>query len=136
MEGYEVFRGWMLEQTKLDIDDFITIQPLASSFMLKSSCYRDVYQVSGAIQQFISKCVVGGRVMTNSNKQYHVKKKTADFDACSLYPSAMFYTEGFLKGKPTVLSDRSYEFLKKQDGYFVRTKIVKLNKHFGFSINI
>ena len=25
MEGYEVFRGWMLEQTKLDIDGTITI---------------------------------------------------------------------------------------------------------------
>ena len=34
-----------------------------------------VFRVSGAIQQFISKCVVGGRVMTNPNKQYHVKRK-------------------------------------------------------------
>ena len=36
MEGYEVLRGWMLEQTKLDIDDFITIQSLASSFFVKT----------------------------------------------------------------------------------------------------
>ena len=121
MEGYEVFRGWVLEQTNIYIyiyiyiyiDDLITIQSLASSFMLKSGCCKDVYQVSGAIQQFISKYVVGGRVMTNSNKQYHVKKEFADFDACSSYPGAMFYMEGFLKGKPKVLSDKSYEFLKK-----------------------
>ena len=134
MQGYEVFRGWMLEHTQLDVDHFITIQSMASAFMLKSGCYDNIYQVSGVIQHFISKCVVGGRVMTNSNKQYHVKKKIADFDACSLYPSAMYFMEGFLTGLPKALSDTSYEFLKQQDGYFVRTTIIKLNKHLGFPL--
>ena len=67
---------------------------MASSFMLKSGCYDIVYQLSGAMQQFITircKCVVVGRVMTNSNKQYHVKAKIADFDACTLYPSAICF---------------------------------------------
>ena len=128
MDGYEVFRGWMLEHTELDVDNFITIQYMASSFMLKSGCYDNVYQVPGAIQQFISRCVVGGRVMTNSNKQYHVKTKIADFDACSLYPSAMHYMDGF-GDKPKVLSDKTCESLKQQGGYFVRNKIIKLNKH-------
>ena len=95
MGGYEVFRGWMLEHTELYVDNIITIQSMASSFMLKPGCYDNVYHVSGAIQQFIYKCVVGGRVMTNSNKQYHVKKEIAEFDACSLYPSAMHYMDGF-----------------------------------------
>ena len=107
---------------------------MASSFMLKSGCYDNVYQVSGVLQQYISKCVVGGRVMTANNKQYHVKKKIADFDACSLYPSAMHYMDGFLEDKPKVLSDKTYEFLKQQDGYFVRIKIIKLNKHLGFPL--
>ena len=90
--------------------------------MLKSGCYGNVYQTSGVIQQFISRCVVGGRVMANSNKQYHVKKKIADFDACSLYPSDMYLMEGFLKDRPKVLNDKPYEFFKQQDGYFVRVK--------------
>ena len=71
----------MLEHTELDVDNYITIQYMASSFMFKSGCHDNVYQVPGVIQQFISKCVVGGRVMTANNKQYHVKKKIADFDA-------------------------------------------------------
>ena len=129
MDGYEVFRGLILEHTELDVDNFITIQSMASSFMQKSGCYDNVYQVSGAIQQFISRCVVGGRVMTNPNKQYHVEKKTADFDACSLYPSAMHYIDGLLEDKPKVLIDKSYDSLKQQDGYFVRIKIINLNKH-------
>ena len=95
MKGYEVFRGWMLDHTELDVDNFITFQPLASSLMLRSGCYDNVYQVSGVLQQYISRCVVGGRVMTARNKQYHVKKKIADFNACSLYPSAMYFMEGF-----------------------------------------
>ena len=134
MDGYEVFRQWMLEHTELDVDNHITIQSMASSFMLKSGCCDNVYQVSGAMQQFISRCVVGGRVMTNSNKQYHVKKKIADFDACSLNPSAMHFMDGLLEGKPNVLYDKSYDFLKQQGGYFVRTKIIKLNKHLGFPL--
>ena len=73
MDGYEVFRTWMLEHTGLDVDNSITIQSMASTFMLKSGCYQNVYQISGVLQQLITKCVVGGRVMCNSNKQYHVK---------------------------------------------------------------
>ena len=65
MDGYEVFRQWVLEHTELDVGNFITIQYMASSCMLKPGCYDNVYQISGVIQQFISRCVVGGRVMTN-----------------------------------------------------------------------
>ena len=90
MGGYCVFRDWILEHTGLDVDSYNTIQSLASSFMLKSGCYEHVFQISGVLQQFISRCVVGGRVMCNPNKLYHVNKKIADFDACSLHPSAMF----------------------------------------------
>ena len=86
------------------------------------------------MQQFITNCVVGGRVMTNSNKQCHVKKKIVDFDACSLYPSAMYFMEGLLKGLPNVLSDTSFEFLKQQDGYFVRLKIIKFNRRLDFPL--
>ena len=102
--------------------------------MLKAGCDANVYQVSGVIQQFITKCVVGGRVMASSNKQYHVKGKIADFGACSLYPSAMYFMEGFLKGLHNVLNNTSYDFLKRQDGYFVRTKIIKLNRHLDFPL--
>ena len=134
MAGYEVFRQWVLEHTELDVDNHITIQSMASSCMLKSGCYDSVYQISGAMQQFISKCVVGGRVMTNSNKQYQVKKNMADFGACSLYPSAMHLMDGLLEDKPNVLCDKYYEFLKQQYWYFVRTKIIKLNKYLDFPL--
>ena len=62
------------------------------------------------------------------------KKEIADFDACSLYPSAMHYMDGFLEDKPKAILDKSYELLNQQDGYFVRIKIIKLNKHLDFPL--
>ena len=47
-------------------------------------------------------------------KKYHVKEKLADFDACSLYPSAMNRIPGYLKGKPKILYDKNYNFIKKK----------------------
>ena len=101
----------MLEHIGLDVDKFITIQAMASTFMLNSGCYDNVYQISGALQQFSSRCVVGGRVMTNSNKQYHVTRTIAYCDACYLYPSAMYYMYGCFEDKPKLLNDKVYEFL-------------------------
>ena len=68
MDGYDVFRSWVLGHTELYVDNSITIQTMASTFMLKSGCYKNVYQISGALQQFSTKCVVGGRVATANNK--------------------------------------------------------------------
>ena len=53
--------------------------------------------------------------MTANNKQYHVKMNIAEFDACSLYPSAMYFMLGFLMGLPKILKHSSYEFLRQQD---------------------
>ena len=77
---------------------------------------------------------LGGRVAPASNKQYHVKKIIADFDACSLYPSAMYKMNGFLEGKPKILRNTSYEFLKQQYCFFSRAKHIKLNKHSNFPL--
>ena len=63
----------MLEYTKLDIDDYITLQSLSNDYKLKTGCYDNVAMFSGVVQHYISRCIVGGRCMTNSNKMYHVK---------------------------------------------------------------
>jgi len=135
-KGYDIFRDWMLEYTELDIDNYITIQSLASDYKLKQGCYDKVAKLSGVMQHYISKCIVGGRCMTNSNKMYHVKRKVADFDACSLYPSAMYRMLGYLIGKPNILnkSQLNYNFLKNTDGYFIRIKITKVGKSLQFPL--
>ena len=104
--------NWMLEYTGLDIDNYITIQSLCSDYKLKEGCYNDVAMFSGVLQQYLSKCIVGGRCMANSNKMYYVRRELADFDACSLYPSAMNIMKGYSIGTPKVLntSQVNYKF--------------------------
>ena len=72
VEGDAVFKKWMLEWIDLDVDYYITVHSLASAYMLKRVCYDNVYQLSCVLQQYISRCVVGGRVLTANNKMYHV----------------------------------------------------------------
>ena len=116
--------------------DYITIQSLAGAYKLISGCYDGVHMFSGIVQHYISNCIVGGRCMTNNNKIYHVKRKIADFDACSLYPSAMRRMMGYLKDTPTILNmeNTKYDVLKQKDGYFIRIQITKLHKHRQFPL--
>jgi hypothetical protein len=118
--GYEIFRGWMLELTKYDIDKITTLASLSDKFLISKNCYEGCYQLSGVPQMFIMKCVVGGRCMTRQNKRFKCKETMQALDAKSLYPSAM-NRMGFLKGKPKVIktNELNYKNLKKYDGFFV-----------------
>ena len=129
-DGYNTFRKWQLEMTKFDIDAVLTMPSLAHNYFIASNCYDGVYELSGVPQQFIQKCVVGGRVMCSENKKNKLSgKPILDFDAVSLYPSAMRRMPGFLKGTPKVLSDTNFEAYKNFDGYFVEIEITNVGKH-------
>jgi len=132
--GYEQFRVWMLEITNLDILNYPTLASVADAYLKKEGCYDGCYEFSGVLQQFLQQFIVGGRTMTRDNKKNHVLKKSSDFDAVSLYPSAMNRMEGFLKGKPKILQNLSYDFIKNQDGYFIEIEITKINKSRHFSL--
>lgn len=133
-QGYETFRKWCLEDEiiKIDVNSVWTIASLANKVLMKHGCFKDVYQVGGRVRHFLQKCVVGGRCCTRDNKKWKTDKKVADLDAVSLYPSAFYRMDGFLKGKPKVIkdSDCREEFINKQDGYFIKIKITKVNKKY------
>ena len=133
-EGYEKFAKWMFKVTKMNIENKISISSLAHDFLISQKCYEGVKQISGTPREFIQRCIVGGRCMTRLNKKYHVKKELQDFDAVSLYPSAMCRMKGFLKGSPRVIKNHKYNNIKNYDGYFVEIKINKINKHLPFPL--
>ncbi len=128
--GYLHFRKSIKDFTNLNIDRYITIQSLANSYIKKQKCMEDVVKVSGKAQAFISKASVGGRVMTNSNKMYHVTGKLADFDANGLYPSAMTAISGFPKGIPHVLDAKELNMkcLNSVTEYYVEIEVTKVGK--------
>lgn len=133
-KGYELFRKMIHEVTGLNIDNYISIASIAHTYMKKVGCYDDVYEISGVVRAYIQKSVIGGRTMTRMNKKYKLNKILGDLDAVSLYPSAIKALGGFLKGLPKILKDLSYDFLKKQDGYFVKILVKKVNKHRKFPL--
>lgn len=72
--------------------------------------------------------------MTNSHTMYHVKRKLSDFDACSLYPSAMKRIPGYLRGEPQILTNLTYQFLEQQSGPFIRTGITQVGNRRRFPL--
>lgn len=123
-KGYNTFRMWMLELVKIDINNILTIASLAHRYFIEQGCYIGVNELSGVSQMFIQKCVVGGRVMCANNEKVKLSgTRIMDFDAVSLYPSAMKRMDGFLKGLPKVIENVNYDNLKNKDGYFIEIKI-------------
>lgn len=124
-KGYNTFKKWMLELVEINIDEVLTLASLAHNFFINEGCYEGVNELAGTPQQFIQKCVVGGRVMCAENKKNMENKgtKIMDFDAVSLYPSAMKKMDGYLKGLPQVINNLDYNTIKNYDGYFIQITI-------------
>jgi len=143
-EGYETFRKWFLAKPfELDIDNIVSISSLSQKFFEKSLCYDGIAKLSGVPRAFIQKCLVGGRTALNKNKKQKVLGKVADFDAKSLYPSALYRLGGLLKGSPKILCNQLYKNkiidaksnpLSIYDGYFVKILVIENGIDYDFSL--
>ncbi len=135
--GFNQFREGFIQDFNIDPFKYISISSLANEVFNQRVYYnKDLYQVGGVVRKFCSHAVYGGRCMTAYNKKWHVfDKALCDFDAVSLYPSAMsrIYT---VKGKPKVISKEqlNIEFLSQQSAYVVEIKITAVHKHFAFPL--
>ena len=122
-ESFNVFRKGFLEDFKIDVIHFISISSLANEVFNQNVYYpnKHLYKVGGHLRHFLSKAVYGGRCMCAYNKKWHVHENICDYDAVSLYPSAMarLWT---VEGKPKVIEDYqlNMDFLSQQSAYFVR----------------
>jgi hypothetical protein len=125
-KGYEIFNGWMIETTGESVFNHLTIPSLVHEFFINKGCYTDVYELSGICRAYIQKCVVGGRCALANNKKAIQDVPIADYDAVSLYPSAMSRMSGFLKGCPKVLVNKTMKFLNNVSGYFIRIEIIHI----------
>ncbi len=90
--GFNAFRESTLQEPiGLDILHYISAPALANAYMTRNvyATNEDTYCYSGIVQDFLMSAIYGGRCMTRENKAWHVTDTLNDFDACSLYPSAM-----------------------------------------------
>ncbi len=137
-EGYETFQKQILFVCGLNIEHYITIASISDNYLIKEGCYNNCYSIGGLCRQFIQNCLVGGRTMLSNNKKFKSKnnKKVADYDAVSLYPSAMARLMGFLQGIPKLLKKEQLnkEFLKSVDGYYIRIKVNNIKHKLNFPL--
>jgi len=74
---------------RLDIKDAISIPQFASHVLGMNGCFEGVYKFRGTLRDYICRAVVGGKCMIRGNIPCETKERVEDFDACSLYPTAM-----------------------------------------------
>ena len=130
-DGYDIFRGWILELTGIDIINVLTLSSVADKYVIKENAYEGVYELSSIPRMFIQKCLVGGKTMTNQNKAHIDFRniKNRDLDLNSSYPDSYCRIGGFLKGKPKIIKESiDVSQLLKKDGLFVKIKILSIDK--------
>ena len=134
-DGFKVFRNQLKEVTGLDCAAFLTLPSIAYNFLSKSGVFEGCFNLSGSPLFFIRKCVLGGRCMLQRNLKQDVSGEIADFDAVSLYPSAMarLYT---LKGLPKIIDGpkRDLSFLQSTDGFFAEVSISHIGRELDFPL--
>ena len=65
--------------------------------------------------------------MTANNQKQYIVDRLQDFDAVSLYPSAMSIMDGIPKGKPHVIPKNiTHEQLMNYDTFFIEINITSL----------
>ena len=148
-EAFEKLCKGFMDEFQINVKECLTTPALANKFFSRE-VYEpngNLYMVGGHVREFISRAVYGGRCMTAYNKKWHTTKNICDYDAVSLYPSAMrrLWT---VEGKPKVLkvedSEKIYSSMpdyllpfntKNGKGAFVvEIKIIAVNKHFAFPL--
>ena len=148
-QGFQKFRKMCWESLKIDVNKTLTAPSLANQYFTREIYEKipDYYLYGGIVRGFIQKAVYGGRCMTRLNKRWSVNEELADFDAVSLYPSAMnrLYC---VKGKPEVLNpdelnttyllnntcaeDEQPNKNKPISAYVVEISITNINKNLAF----
>ena len=154
-KGFEWFRESVMKEFELDVYDFVSISSIANKVM-EMRCYwlnGNLYDLANTPREFISRCITGGRCMLRDEMKVRSNNVVVDFDAVSLYPSAMarLYC---LSGQPKVLSGEmlsseylmSHLFEDKQEeamgerfisGFFVEVEIkqVRKKRHFPMIVS-
>ena len=146
--SFEKFCHDFINEFNLNPKNFISAPSLANEVFNIFVYYPNgnLYKVGGHVRLFMQKAITGGRCMTAFNKKWDVEGKISDYDAVSLYPSAMsrLWT---VEGKPKPFHNKNVnkiyssippslqKYNTSENGigaYVIEIEIVKVNKHYAF----
>lgn len=112
----------------------MTISAIADLYACCEGAYKDVFEMTGQLLNFCRKASRGGRVCTAYNKMINTlitegNIKIEDFDATSLYPSAIVMLKKIFGGIPVgePLKIPTNELVKGKYGCY-KVKILSINK--------
>lgn len=93
-KGLISMRTYLYQITALDCLKFLTISTIAHNHMInhvysKTKEGEDLYTTSGILNQYIQSAVWGGVCASYRNAKVLIDRVLSDFDAVSLYPSAI-----------------------------------------------
>ena len=129
-----VYENTIRKITGLYLHDSLTISSLSNSYVGKNGCFDNIYQVKGNLRDYLAKAVYGGRVAClMSERMKTINKIINDYDACSLYPSAIYrlcQEYGLPEGLAKQITNemRNKEILDTKTYYVVTVNIKKINK--------
>ena len=149
-EGFNKFREMCLLELGIDINQVLTAPSLANIYFSNNlySQVKNYYNYSGIVRAFIQRAVYGGRCMMRNNEKWKVDGELFDFDAVSLYPSAM-YRLSLITGTPQCLTssisiqsllsqtcgeDEQPNASKPFSAFVVEIEITKINKNRHFPL--
>lgn len=116
----------------LDVFQSLTISSLAHKMAIEYGCYDNIAEIKGELREFLQKSVRGGRVYVNPIYQKTtIDTEIEDFDAVSLYPSAMSKLcekHGLPMGLIKKGLENNIDYYNSKSYYFVRIRINKINK--------
>lgn len=124
----EIFK--IINPAMPNVWDFFSLPSIAQYHFYIKGCYDDSVQMSGLLANYFNNFVVGGRCMLAKNEKQHKTGRIQDFDAVSLYPSAMKRCDGLLKGQPLKWTEDIN--LDDTDYYFIRIVVTAVGKHRRF----
>jgi hypothetical protein len=138
-QGFMKFREGFQNDFNLDVVDFISISSIAYELLNQKVFYTNgnLFQLGGVVQRFCQQSIRGGRCMCADNKKHHVvspQNVIQDFDAVSLYPSAMMRLYS-VEGVPILMPEgMTYEELKTKTAFIVEIQITSIKKHYHFPL--
>jgi hypothetical protein len=131
-EAMNAYRKLIKQITNLDAFNFLTISSIAHHYVKSNGAYDGLYHTRGCLREFIQKSIKGGRVYVNPEFQCKIiNDRVEDFDAVSLYPSAMkrlCEEFGLPIGKISRGTNNSYEYYEGKTWYIVKIMLKSIRK--------
>lgn len=133
-EGLKVLRTSFLKIGELDIFKSTTISSFSNLYFKTNKSFEGVFKCKGNLREYYSLAIRGGRVsVLEDAKNKIIKKDIVDYDAVSLYPTAIYricQEFGFPKGKAKQLLKPMLNFnsLNNTDYYIVTINITNIRK--------